>query len=79
MELKTQNLKELYEKDFYLWVIENLKILKNREYDLVELGKPPRGDRGYGKEGTKKPDKPYGSYNGASLQVGKLQGGDLCG
>jgi hypothetical protein len=36
MELKTQNLKELYEKDFYLWVMENLKHLKNREYDLVD-------------------------------------------
>jgi len=36
MELKTQNLKELYEKDFYLWVMENLKLLKNREYDLVD-------------------------------------------
>ena len=33
MELKTQNLKELYEKDFYLWVMENLKLLKNGEYD----------------------------------------------
>jgi len=38
MELKTQNLKELYEKDFYLWVMENLKLLKNREYDLVDWG-----------------------------------------
>jgi hypothetical protein len=36
MELKTQNLKELYEKDFYLWVMENLKLLKNREYELVD-------------------------------------------
>ena len=36
MELKTQNLKELYEKDFYLWVMENLKLLKNREYDLAD-------------------------------------------
>jgi hypothetical protein len=34
MKLKTQNLKELYEKDFYLWVMENLKLLKNEEYDL---------------------------------------------
>jgi len=32
----TQSLKELYEKDFYLWVQENLKLLKNREYDLVD-------------------------------------------
>ena len=36
MELKTQNLKELYEKDFYLWVLENLKLLKNREFELVD-------------------------------------------
>jgi len=32
----TQSLKELYEKDFYLWVIENLKLLKNKEYGLVD-------------------------------------------
>jgi Domain of unknown function DUF29. len=36
MELKIKNLKELYEKDFYLWVMENLKLLKNGEYDLVD-------------------------------------------
>ncbi len=36
MEQKTQNLKELYEKDFYLWVIENLKLLKNKEYEFVD-------------------------------------------
>ena len=36
MKLKTQNLKELYEKDFYLWVVENLKLLKNKEYELVD-------------------------------------------
>ncbi|MFZ8860112.1 MAG: DUF29 family protein [Thermocrinis sp.] len=36
MEQKIQSLKELYEKDFYLWVLENLKLLKNREYDLVD-------------------------------------------
>jgi hypothetical protein len=36
MEQKTQGLKELYEKDFYLWVQENLKLLKNREYELVD-------------------------------------------
>jgi hypothetical protein len=29
-------LKELYEKDFYLWVRENLKLLKNREFHLVD-------------------------------------------
>jgi len=31
-----QNLKELYEKDFYLWVQENLRLLKNREFHLVD-------------------------------------------
>jgi hypothetical protein len=36
MEPKTQSLKELYEKDFYLWVMENLKLLKNKEYELVD-------------------------------------------
>jgi len=36
MSQKTQSLKELYEKDFYSWVQENLKLLKNKEYDLVD-------------------------------------------
>jgi len=36
MELKAKSLKELYGKDFYLWVQENLKILKNKEYELVD-------------------------------------------
>jgi len=36
MELKVKSLKELYEKDFYLWVLENLKLLKNREFELVD-------------------------------------------
>ena len=36
MRQKTQNLKELYKKDFYLWVMENLRLLKNREYELVD-------------------------------------------
>jgi hypothetical protein len=36
MELKIQQLKELYEKDFLLWLEENLKFLENREYDLVD-------------------------------------------
>jgi len=36
MEQTTQSLKELYEKDFYLWVQETLKLLKNKEYDLVD-------------------------------------------
>jgi hypothetical protein len=36
MKGKAQSLKELYEKDFYLWVQENLKLLKNREFHLVD-------------------------------------------
>jgi hypothetical protein len=36
MELKIRHLKELYEKDFLLWLEENLKLLENREYDLVD-------------------------------------------
>jgi len=36
MELKIQQLKEPYEKDFLLWLEENLKLLENREYDLVD-------------------------------------------
>jgi len=36
MELKAQSLKELYEKDFYLWLLENLKLLKNKEYELLD-------------------------------------------
>jgi hypothetical protein len=36
MELKTKSLKELYEKDFYLWVLENLKLLKSKEFEFVD-------------------------------------------
>uniref|UniRef100_A0A7C5SZM6 DUF29 domain-containing protein n=1 Tax=Thermocrinis ruber TaxID=75906 RepID=A0A7C5SZM6_9AQUI len=36
MKLKAQSLKELYEKDFYLWVLENLKLLKNKEFEFVD-------------------------------------------
>jgi hypothetical protein len=36
MELKAKSLKELYEKDFYLWLLENLKLLKNKEYELLD-------------------------------------------
>jgi len=36
MEPKAQNLKELYEKDFYLWVQENLRLLQEKKYDLVD-------------------------------------------
>jgi len=36
MELRARSLKELYEKDFYLWLLENLRLLKNKNYDLVD-------------------------------------------
>jgi len=37
MSLKTvENLKELYEKDFYLWVMENLRLLKEKRYEEVD-------------------------------------------
>ncbi len=36
MEQRIQNLKELYEKDFYLWVQENLRLLRNKEYESVD-------------------------------------------
>jgi Domain of unknown function DUF29. len=31
-----EELKQLYDKDFYLWVMENLELLKNKEFDLVD-------------------------------------------
>ncbi len=34
--MDTHPLKELCEGDFYLWVQENLKLLKNKEYGLVD-------------------------------------------
>jgi len=34
--MKVESLRELYGKDFYLWVQENLKLLRNKEYDLVD-------------------------------------------
>ena len=30
------NLKELYEKDFYQWITENVELLKNKDFDLVD-------------------------------------------
>lgn len=32
----SEDLKELYEKDFYMWVYENLKLLKEGKYDRVD-------------------------------------------
>ncbi len=34
--MDTRLLKDLYEKDFYLWVMENLRLLRNREFHLVD-------------------------------------------
>jgi hypothetical protein len=31
-----EELKTLYEKDFYKWIIENVELLKNKEFDLVD-------------------------------------------
>jgi len=31
-----EELKLLYEKDFYKWIIENVELLKNKEFDLVD-------------------------------------------
>jgi len=36
MEITPERLRELYEKDFYLWVQENLKLLGEKKYDLVD-------------------------------------------
>jgi hypothetical protein len=37
MEQKTQSLKELYEKDFYLWVQENLKSIKTKAQERENI------------------------------------------
>jgi hypothetical protein len=34
--MREKTLKELYEKDFYLWVQENLRLLRNKEFQLVD-------------------------------------------
>jgi len=34
--LQKTNWKELYEKDFYLWVMENLRLLKEKRYEEVD-------------------------------------------
>jgi len=34
--MKAESLRELYRKDFYLWVQENLKLLRNKEYELLD-------------------------------------------
>jgi hypothetical protein len=30
------NLKELHEKDFYQWITENVELIKNKEFDMVD-------------------------------------------
>jgi TPR repeat protein len=37
MEQKIQSLKELYEKDFYLWVQENLKSIKTKAQERENI------------------------------------------
>jgi hypothetical protein len=34
--INKEELKQLYDRDFYLWVMENLELLKNKEFDLVD-------------------------------------------
>lgn len=34
--LFSESPKELYERDFYLWVYENLRLLKEGNYSLVD-------------------------------------------
>jgi hypothetical protein len=34
--MKIDNLKDLYEKDFVLWIEENLKLLKDKQFDKVD-------------------------------------------
>jgi len=46
--ISKEELKELYDKDFPLWVEINLELLKEKAYDSVDWGEPLRGDRGYG-------------------------------
>ena len=34
--INKEELKKLYDKDFVLWVEENLKLLKDKQFDLVD-------------------------------------------
>jgi len=34
--INKEELKKLYNKDFVLWVEENLKLLKDKQFDLVD-------------------------------------------
>jgi hypothetical protein len=73
MELKTESLKELYEKDFYLWVMENLKLLKNKEYEVVDWENLLEEIEDMAKRHFESVISLYGSHYGASLQVGEVQ------
>jgi hypothetical protein len=48
VELKAQSLKELYEKDFYLWLLDNLRLSKNKEYELLDWEHLQEEFGGYG-------------------------------
>ena len=34
--ISKEELKSLYEKDFYKWITENVQLLKNKDFDLVD-------------------------------------------
>ena len=34
--INKEELKQLYDRDFYLWVMENVELLKNKDFDLVD-------------------------------------------
>jgi hypothetical protein len=53
VELKAQSLKELYEKDFYLWLLDNLRPSKNKEYELLDWEHLQEELEGMGKMPTK--------------------------
>jgi hypothetical protein len=35
-QISQQNLKELYDKDFYLWIQKNIELLKSKNFDAVD-------------------------------------------
>jgi len=72
MELKTKSLKELYEKDFYLWVLENLKLLKNKEFELVDWENLLEEIEDVAKRHFESVISCMADY-GTPLQVGKIQ------
>jgi len=78
MRQKTQNLKELYEKDFYLWVQENLRLLKNKEYDLVDWENLLEEIEDMGQRYLDSAVSFMSGNLGTPLQVGKLQIQKIC-